>query len=576
MKSEGRNSYIINHSLRVYLVAAILGSIVNQLNNTIDSIIVSNAVGADALSAITLVTPISGIVMIVGSFITAGAVLLMAPAFGNQRYGQVNNIYTISLVSIFILNGLLALLMGALANPIAHLLTDEERLLPLMIDYMPFAFIANVMMVLCACLTRFVDISGRPRIVTRCIVTVSVANILLDLLLVVVLDCGMRGAAIASALSVVAGVLSIFPYIFSRPRPFMFHLPQPGEFFILLRKCMFRGLPNIVETMALIVLYLGMNAIILKTQGADGMFILSVCLQTLSLALLVTGGVGDAIAGIGGVLCGEQDWAGLNSLLNKVSKITIGGAIGSTIVLFLFPSLMARIFGADEALLAISEQPLREFSLVLIPLFVISLQSQIYQVINKGGFSSAISIGLVVFILVPLLVVSYWNSSYLWASLSVGMWLLLLCSLSTSFYLSRKELAHWFYLTPIIGSVDSYSVSMRYDFDDVQQKLKDLLFYISIFDLDKKLMKAVDHSLEEVIFNQYEMGVKEHKDGTFDVNVVDEPERFTIIVKDVGKAYNIYDLAQAAQRLREARENVVQAKYEFVIRQKILEVYTAK
>lgn len=37
---------------------------------------------------------------------------------------------------------------------------------------------------------------------------------------------------------------------------------------------------------------------------------------------------------------------------------------------------------------------------------------------------------------------------------------------------------------------------------------------------------------------------------------------------------NIYDLTQAQQRLRRASENAVQAKYEFVIRQKILDIYS--
>ena len=163
MESEVRNSYIINHSLRAYLAASILSCIANQLNDTINGIIVSNAVGADAISAITLVSPISFIVMIVGAFITSGAVLLMGPAFGNQRYIQVNNIYSVSIASIFILNGLLALLAGSLASPIAHMLTDEERLLPLMIDYMPFAFVSDALMVLSGCLTLFVGISGKPR-----------------------------------------------------------------------------------------------------------------------------------------------------------------------------------------------------------------------------------------------------------------------------------------------------------------------------------------------------------------------------------------------------------------------------
>ena len=217
MESKARNSYIINHSLRAYLAASILSCIANQLNDTINGIIVSNAVGADAISAITLVSPISFIVMIVGAFITSGAVLLMGPAFGNQRYIQVNNIYSVSIASIFILNGLLALLAGSLASPIAHMLTDEERLLPLMIDYMPFAFVSDALMVLSGCLTQFVGISGKPRIVTRCILTVSVTNILFALLFVFVFDSGMKGVAIASALSAVAGIVSIIPYLLKSP-----------------------------------------------------------------------------------------------------------------------------------------------------------------------------------------------------------------------------------------------------------------------------------------------------------------------------------------------------------------------
>ena len=43
-------------------------------------------------------------------------------------------------------------------------------------------------MVLSGCLTQFVGISGKPRIVTRCILTVSVTNILFALLFVFVFD----------------------------------------------------------------------------------------------------------------------------------------------------------------------------------------------------------------------------------------------------------------------------------------------------------------------------------------------------------------------------------------------------
>jgi len=122
---------------------------------------------------------------------------------------------------------------------------------------------------------------------------------------------------------------------------------------------------------------------------------------------------------------------------------------------------MARVFGADEALLAVSEQPLRMFSLILIPVVVVSLLSEIYLVIGKGVLSSATQIGLILFILVPALTVSYLNPSYLWGSLPIGMWLLMFCCFGISYYLSRKDLTHWLYLTPLIGCVDSHAVSVN-------------------------------------------------------------------------------------------------------------------
>ena len=97
MKKENRNSYIINHSLQVYLIAAILTSIIGQVNTTIDGIIVSNTLSADAISTIMLSSPILSVSSLLGSIIISGAVLLFAPAIGNQQYRQANRIFTLSL-----------------------------------------------------------------------------------------------------------------------------------------------------------------------------------------------------------------------------------------------------------------------------------------------------------------------------------------------------------------------------------------------------------------------------------------------------------------------------------------------
>ena len=536
MKEERRNSYVINHSLQVYMIAAILSSVVGQVNITVDGIIVSNKLSADAISTIMLSSPILSVSSLLGSIIISGAVLLFAPAIGNQQYRQANRIFTLSLVGVTVLNGLLATALCIWADPISHMITDDERLLPFLADYLPISFIGGVVTLLAMSLGQFIEISGRPRLVTKAMIILTSANILLDLLLVVHFQLGMKGTAIASALSSVVAILSYVPYLTKEPRSFRFELPLSIDSLKLGGKCLLRGLPNAVNMVSVAVMLLGLNAIIMHIQGADGMFILSVCMQMFSIGMLLVGGACGAITGIGGRLYGEQDWNGMRRLFDSVFRRVLGGAGLTTLLLFLFPSFLARLFGADEALLTISEQPLRLFSLVLIPLAVTIMLVNIYLITKRAKLATGLILGLVACVLIPFLACSYWIPSNVWIAFPIGMWTLMLISLGIP---SRRKVAiHRIYLISTIGNLDSFSVSVRYDFDDVDSKLNDLLFYVSIFDIGEERMTKVQHVLEEIMFHQYDMGKKEQKQDSFDVSIIDQPTRFSIIVKDVGKAYN--------------------------------------
>ena len=59
-----RNSHIINHTLRIFLIASILAGIVVQLNSTIDSIVVGQYIGADSISVVTLAMPIVNLLLL--------------------------------------------------------------------------------------------------------------------------------------------------------------------------------------------------------------------------------------------------------------------------------------------------------------------------------------------------------------------------------------------------------------------------------------------------------------------------------------------------------------------------------
>lgn len=165
-----RKLFVIHHSLRNFIVSSVLSSIVIIINTTIDGIVVSQAVSTDAISVVSLVTPVLTIVQLFGSMLFSGAALIVASAYGDQQYRKVNQLVTMSLTAVLIFNGLLALVLSMFSGQIAHLLTNEERLLPLVEDYLPYSLAACVCWLLCDAVGRYVKISGSPRLVTNYVI----------------------------------------------------------------------------------------------------------------------------------------------------------------------------------------------------------------------------------------------------------------------------------------------------------------------------------------------------------------------------------------------------------------------
>ena len=90
---------------------------------------------------------------------------------------------------------------------------------------------------------------------------------------------------IASLIAPIVAMVVFVPYLTRPPRPFAVDFGSRKEYLRLLRQSLGRGVPTAVYALIMAVLYLALNYIVLHTQGADGMYILSVCLQTVTFGL---------------------------------------------------------------------------------------------------------------------------------------------------------------------------------------------------------------------------------------------------------------------------------------------------
>jgi putative MATE family efflux protein len=193
---------VIWQQLLLFFFPILFGTFFQQLYNAADAMIVGRFVGKEALSA---VAGSSGMLvqLIVGFFVglSSGAGVLVSQYYGARRPEMVG--YAVHTVYLFsILAGIVMMIAGILTTPwMLTAMGTPEDVLALSITYMRIYFcgmITNLVYNTGAAILRAVGDSKRPLyfLIISCL-----TNIVLDIVLVVVLRLGVRGAALATILS---------------------------------------------------------------------------------------------------------------------------------------------------------------------------------------------------------------------------------------------------------------------------------------------------------------------------------------------------------------------------------------
>ena len=199
---------VIWKQLLFFFFPILLGSFFQQMYNTVDTIIVGRAIGTQALAA---VGSCSSLIYLVNGFfigLSSGATVILSQHYGaGDREGAEKALHTGFFLSLIL--GGLTTLFGVGAGPwILRLIQTPENCIDDAIVYVQFYFsgaIATMIYNMGTGILRAMGDSARP---TVFLIISCFLNILLDILLVVVLNLGVAGAAIATVLSqIISAVL---------------------------------------------------------------------------------------------------------------------------------------------------------------------------------------------------------------------------------------------------------------------------------------------------------------------------------------------------------------------------------
>ena len=341
MSSNNVNDMTVGSPMRAifrFAVPLILGYILQQMYLVIDTVIVGRWIGVNALAAIGASTSIMFLIMGFCNGSCDGFAIPVAQAFGAKDFRKmrtyVSNSYRIAItfaVVITLLSCLFCKKILHLVNTPLEVFDDAYIFLMLQFAAIPFTIGYNLL----AGQIRALGNSKQP---FYFLITASVVNILLDVLLILILGLGVEGAGIATLLSQAFSVCLCIRFI---KKKMQILIPQGEErdfdnkkISILLNNGVPMGLQFSITGIGIIMLQSANNALGITCVAA---FIAAMRIKYLFTCVFENIGVAMA------TYCGQNLGA------KKMERISQGvrAAIKMMLIFFVFSFIVITPFADD-------------------------------------------------------------------------------------------------------------------------------------------------------------------------------------------------------------------------------------
>lgn len=197
MMTEG----VIWKQLIAFAVPLLLGNILQQLYNTVDSIVVGQFIGSDALAAVS--SSNSLINLVIGMFLgtATGASVIISQYYGARNEAKMQEAVHTAM-ALCLIGGVILIFVGVAFSPmILRLMGTPESVMENSVVYFRIFFagsLFNLTYNVASGILRAVGDSKNP---LYFLAVSSITNIILDLLFVVVLGMGVEGVAIATVIA---------------------------------------------------------------------------------------------------------------------------------------------------------------------------------------------------------------------------------------------------------------------------------------------------------------------------------------------------------------------------------------
>ena len=398
-----------------YLSSSILITLSGALGVIVDSIIVGNLIGSDGVSAINLNSTVIQLLMTISLIIASGGGMLAGYAIGRKDFDNARYIFTQSTLGSIIVGVIFAVIGIFFSNQLTSILCQNDALYTMVHDYLRVVLFGAPAYMLMWGISTMIIVDGSPRLASLAIIIDNIANLILDVVFIKIFDMGIAGSSLATVVGHLIAVAIMMLHFRNKNR--VLHLSLKGGKLSQWRDIISQGAPLAIASICLTLLLFTSNKMVLTAVGREGIFVFSVCMNLLQVYNFFLAGTCRSLQTLGAVLIGERNSDGIRFVFGKSFKFITVAMIITCVYVWIFPSSIATLFGADNAdIIKECNYALRIFAISFVPFCYIYFIMIIFKLLSFNRMSLFISLILSLTVIPVISLMAHYAAEYIWYS----------------------------------------------------------------------------------------------------------------------------------------------------------------
>lgn len=301
--------------------------------------------GSDSLTAVGLFFPFFLGIMALGNGLGMGGSTAIARSLGARNKKDAEHIAIHTIVLGLLLGIIISIISIPIVENVFYLLSNSSTIGYYATIYAQILFSGSIIIIFPCVANAIIRAEGAVKKAVYGLLIGSVANIILDPILIYILDLGVAGAALATLLSLLLSSFIFIYLIFIKSTSFLKITFKGFRLNIIYLKDILRvGIPSAITQISISISLFILNIIVWVSSGDEGVAVLTSGWRIIMMGVIPMLGVSPAIELVSGAAFGEKNKEKLKTGFYYSIKFGLLIELIIGILVFIFADEIALLF----------------------------------------------------------------------------------------------------------------------------------------------------------------------------------------------------------------------------------------